>query len=261
MTLSVAVQAAKDFWRSKRYGLKEYVIRDGKQHPFALICPGGGYEMVCSFVEGVPYAKKLNELGYSAFVLYYHCGKDARFPTPQDDIARALRDILSRADQLNIDPEGYSVWGSSAGGHLAASFGTESMGYVQYGLPKPGALILSYPVITMGELTHAGSRKNLLGKNPTEEMIRLTSVENQVTSHYPPTFLWCGDADKTVSPENSRAMAKALQENHVPCQFEEYPGVDHGVGLGEGLACEPWFGEAVKFWIAQRGETNEKTSY
>jgi len=252
MTLEMMMRAAGDFWRGRNYGLKEYVIRDGKKHPFALICPGGAYEMICSFIEGLPYVKKLNKCGYSAFVLYYRCKGNARFPAPQDDIARALRDILGRAEELNLDADCYSVWGSSAGGHLAATFGTESIGYAHYGLPKPGALILTYPVVTMGDDTHAGSRKNLLGDHPTQAQINLTSVEKQVREKYPPTFLWCGDADKTVAPQNSRLLVKALVEYGIPHEFVEYSGVGHGVGLGTGLACEPWFERAVAFWEKQR---------
>ena len=30
------------------------------------------------------------------------------------------------------------------------------------------------------------------------------------------------------------------------------PGVDHGVGLGRGLACEGWLDEAVAFWKEHR---------
>ncbi|MGN0998470.1 MAG: alpha/beta hydrolase [Faecousia sp.] len=246
--------AARDFWRRNEYGLKEFVIRDGKKHPFAVVCPGGGYSMVCSFLEGVPYANRLNEQGYSAFVLYYRCRKKARYPAPMEDLARALRDILNRAEELNLETEGYSIWGSSAGGHLAASFGTETMGYSRFGLPKPGALILCYPVITMGARTHKGSRNNLLGSDPAEALTELTSVEKQITANYPPTFVWCGDTDRTVDPENSRMLSGELEKNGIPHRFVEYPGVDHGVGLGNGLACEKWFEESVAFWESQRNK-------
>lgn len=252
MTFTECMRAAGDFWRPNRYKLKEYVIKDGKKHPFALICPGGGYGMVCSFVEGQPYAEALNKLGYSAFVLYYRVKKKSLYPAPQQDVARALRDILNRAEELNLDTDGYSLWGSSAGGHLAASFGTRNMGYAAYGLPRPGTLVLTYPVVTMGELTHLGSRKNLLGSNPTAEQIQFASVEQQVTSDYPPTFIWCGTADRTVDPRNSQMLADTLAQNGVPYLFKQYPDVDHGVGLGKGLACEPWFDEAVAFWEQNR---------
>lgn len=252
MNIETMLCAVGDYWRGNDYALKEYRIHDGRKHPFAVICPGGGYKMVCSFVEGLPYAKKLNALGYSAFVLYYRCGRKAKYPNPQDDLARALRYLIENADSLRIEIEGYSIWGSSAGGHLAATFGTEELGYAHYGLPKPAVLVLSYPGITMGDYTHTGSRDNLLGKHPTSTEIERYSVEKHVSASYPPTFLWCGDADKTLDPRNSREFAAALRQSRVAHRFIEYPGVDHGVGLGEGLACEPWFSEAVSFWEEHR---------
>ena len=196
--------------------------------------------------------EELKKKGYSVFILYYHIGKEARYPAPQEDVARALRDILDHAEEYHVETEGYSIWGSSAGGHLVGSFGTENMGYIKYDLPKPAALVLTYPVVTMSEKTHMGSRENLLGKNPTEEMIEFASLEKQITENYPPTFVWCGDVDQTVDPENSHMLAKALEEKGIPYEFAEYPGVDHGVGLGKGLACEPWFERAIAFWEQQR---------
>lgn len=228
--------------------LKDFSIKDGKKHRFALICPGGAYSRVAGFLEGDPYAEALNRLGISAFVLYYSCGEDARYPAPFEDLAKALRLILDNADDLNVLADGYSLWGSSAGAHLTACFCTEKPGSARYGLPGPAALILAYPVITMRGLTHSDSRKNLLGEHPSEEDLRLFSVEMNVTPDYPPTFLWCGSADDIVDPENSRMMAKALAENGIKHLFKEYAGVGHAVGLGEGLACEGWLNEAVRFW-------------
>ena len=238
--------------RKNEYALKSYRLKDGKTHPVAVICPGGGYRRVCSFVEGHPFAKKLNAMGYHAFVVYYRVNVLARYPAPQEDLARAVREIHSHAEEWKLDMKGYSVWGSSAGGHLAASFGTENMGYVRYGLPKPGALILTYPVVTMGEKTHEGSRNFLIGQSPDGDMVHFASVERQITSAYPPTFLWWGSADSCVDPENSRMLREALEAQNIPCQCIEYPGVEHGVGIGRGLACEGWLEKAVAFWESNR---------
>lgn len=234
------------------YYLEKYLLKDGKRHPVAIICPGGGYHWVASFVEGLPFAKKLNAMGYSAVVVHYRCGRKYPYPTPQQDLARAIREIMAHREQWNLDMHGYSLWGASAGGHLAASFGTDAMGWKRYGLPRPGTLILSYPVITMGEKAHPGSRNHLLGPDPGEEMVAFASIEKQVNPDYPPTFLWCGLADGTVDPENSRLLARALEEQSVPHSFLEVPGVDHGVGIGKGLACEGWFEKAVEFWQSHR---------
>ena len=241
-----------DTYRKNEYALKPYLLRDGKTHPVAIICPGGGYRRICSFVEGHPYAKRLNKLGYHAFVVYYRVLEKAFFPNPQDDLARAVREIHSNAAEWNLDMEGYSVWGSSAGGHLAASFGTESMGYSKYSLPKPGALILVYPVVTMGEKTHEGSRNYHIGHYASREYIDLTSIENQITSNYPPVFLWWGDQDETVDPVNSRMLKEQLEQNQIPCLCRDYKNVSHGVGVIKGLPCEGWFEDAVHFWESHR---------
>ena len=243
-------QSLKDIYRLNRYALDDrFVLRDGKTHPFAVICPGGGYAVVCSFIEGTPFARKLNERGISAFILYYRVRRKARFPQPQDDLARAVKEILNRAEEYRIETENYSVWGSSAGGHLAASFGTERMGWAKYGLPKPGAIVLCYPVISMDPtLTHKGTHDNLLGTHPTDDQERAASIEEQVTPNYPPTYLWCGDADSLVPPENTRRMAAALETAGVPFRCEVFPEVEHGVGPGTGTAAEGWIDQAVDFW-------------
>lgn len=244
----------RDVFRENQYEIVPFLVKDGKKHKLAVICPGGGYNMVCSYIEGEPYAHALNALGISAVIVYYRCREKAKYPAPQDDLARAVEEIFSHAEEWGLDTEDYSVWGSSAGGHLAGSFGTSNMGYARYNLPKPGAIVLVYPVITMGRFTHEGTRNNLIGADAAEELKQETSIEQQVTADYPPTFVWCGSADGTVMPENSHLMARALEEKGIPCRFEEYPGVGHGVGLGIGLACEGWFDHAVDFWLGRHPE-------
>jgi len=245
-------QSIKDmFFASNKYRLvDDFVIRDGKKHPFAILVPGGGYYMVSSFVEGVPIAKKLNEKGISAFVVYYRVKKKAKYPAPMDDLAAAVKEIFSKAEEYGLDTENYSIWGASAGGHLAASFGTENMGYIKYGLPKPGALVLSYPVITMErEKTHMGSHDFLLGRNADKKSEAFASVERHVTENYPRTYIWCSDDDDVVPSDNTRNMVAALERAGVPVKSRIYHGVQHGAGPGTGTAAENWMNEAVDFWL------------
>lgn len=235
-----------------------FVIRDGMRHPLAVICPGGGYETVCSFIEGLPFARKLNEKGISALIVYYRVREKAHYPAPLEDLACAFNLILKRKDRYLLDTEGYSLWGSSAGGHLAGSFGLKEQGYGRFGLPKPGAVILTYPVISMRrELTHMGSHDNLLGPDASPELEAFASVDEQVDQTYPPTYIWCGEADQTVHPENTRRMARALEEKGVPFRLETFPGIDHGVGPGTGTAAEGWIDRAVDFWLEQKQQKGQ----
>lgn len=253
-------QSIKDIFLNKNeYHLNyDYVISDGKKHPLAILVPGGGYQMVCSFIEGVPIAKKLNAQGISAVIVYYRVRKKGRYPNPMDDLARAVKEIFEKADAYNLDINNYSVWGASAGGHLVASFGTDNMGYLKYGLPKPSSLILTYPVITMDkEYTHIGSHDALIGKDATKELEDETSVEKHIHKEYPPTFIWCSYEDATVPCKNTEMMKEELERNGISHKCNMYHDVDHGVGPATGTNAEGWINEAVEFW---RLNSNEKTT-
>ena len=123
------------------------------------------------------------------------------------------------------------------------------MGYPHYDLPRPETLVLTYPVISMRpDLTEQQTHNMLLGDPAEPAMEAFASVDEQVTADYPPTYIWCGDADKTVKPDNTRRMAEALEKAGVPYQCEIFPGVDHGVGPGTETAAEGWIDHAVAFW-------------
>lgn len=217
---------------------------------FVIVCAGGAYSAVSTIAEANPVIQRLNEMGYAAFALLYRCGKDAKAPNPMDDLAQAVQFILNHADELGVLREDYAVMGFSAGGHLAASFGTESLGFRHYGLPAPSTLVLSYPVITMGEKTHVTSRNNLLGKKPSMGQVEAYSVERQVDAAYPPSFVWQFDHDYMVPIDNSQMMVDALAAAGVRHEYVTYPGKVHGAGLGVGTPAEGWLEQAVAFWDA-----------
>lgn len=244
-------QSIKDLFLTKNeYHLDDrFVIRDGQKHPFAVLVPGGGYSMVCSFIEGVPIAKQLNMAGISAFIVYYRTRNKALYPAPQDDLARGIKEIFAKAEEYNIDTNNYSIWGASAGGHLVASFGTKEVGYAKYNLPKPSTLVLMYPVITMNpKFTHMGTHDNILGKNPSPELEDLLSVEKHVDKDYPATYIWCSDDDATVPSSNTTMMKEALTQASVNVQCTIYHGVPHGVGPGSETAAQGWIAQAIRFW-------------
>ena len=124
------------------------------------------------------------------------------------------------------------------------------MGYLKYGLPKPGALVLAYPVITLDpKYTHMGTRNNLIGKNGSKEMEEMASIHKHVFPQYPDTYIWCGDADELVDPINTKMMKEALVASGVRNRCDIFPGVAHGVGPGTGTSAEGWIDEAVDFWL------------
>ena len=203
-----------------------------------IICPGGGYEHL-SDREGGPIAERLNAMGIIAFVLKYRIGPRYHHPAPLQDAARAIRLVRARAGEWKIDPERIGIMGFSAGGHLAATIGThfdpgkpDSSDPIERVSSRPNVMVLVYPVITMKDSTHAGSRRNLLGPNPTPELLALLSNEEHVTKETPPTFLIHTMTDASVPVENSLAFVAALRKAGVPFEFHLYERGPHGFALG-----------------------------
>ena len=223
-----------------------------KKTPFLLLSCGGAYIGAASMIEGFPTCKEINDLGYHIFTLNYRASADAKAPNPIEDMAVAVRYILEHAEELNVDPENYAVGGFSAGGHLAASFGTEIHGWKKYGLPAPVTEILAYPVITMGEYTHADSRRNFLQELADDEAARdLWSVEKQVTPAYPASYIWQCDKDNAVPVQNTQLLTEALKANGVPVEYETFDSEWHGWGSAKGTIAEGWTKHAVAFWEKQ----------
>lgn len=249
MSFKRALQYIKDYFRPNKYELRPYLIDDDKDHPFAIICPGGAYGAVCSFIEGEPIAKELNKRGYNAFVLFYHVKKEARYPNPQEDLQRAIKEVFAHSREWHLITDNFSLWGSSAGGHLIASYCMED-----WGTPLPNTLVLIYPVITLGKNTHKVSCKYHLGKKPDPAMVEKLSIEKHITSDFPPTYVWCGTKNKSVNPINSVLLETALKEKGVVHKFEQFEGIGHGVGLAQGTIAESWFDSAVTFWEEQTKE-------
>jgi acetyl esterase/lipase len=205
-----------------------------------IVCPGGGYTHLADH-EGGPVAAWLNSIGVTAFVLKYRIGPKYHHPAPLQDAARAVRTVRARAAEWKLDPARIGILGFSAGGHLASTIGTHfDAGNPSAGDPiervssRPDLLILIYPVISMGEFTHAGSKKQLIGENASAEMVKLLSNEEQITKQTPPTFLVHTANDAAVPVENSLRFAEQLRKSGVPFELHIYERGPHGFGLGGG---------------------------
>lgn len=204
-----------------------------------VICPGGGYGGLASH-EGRDYALWLNAHGIAGFVLKYRLGSAGyRHPAMMNDVNRAVRYVRANAGEWKLDAKRIGVMGSSAGGHLASTAVTHfDMGkaddadLIERASSRPDLGILCYPVISMGAHTHNGSKNNLLGKEPSEELVKLLSNELQVTKSTPPCFVWHTWEDKGVKVENAMEFAAALQRNGVPFDLHVYQKGAHGIGLG-----------------------------
>jgi acetyl esterase/lipase len=215
-------------------------LEDGARFGCMLVLPGGGYEHV-SHQEGPPVAGWLNSIGISAAVLEYTVSAgQAIYPGPQQQALYALRWLRANADELKIDPKRIGVIGFSAGGHLAACLAhgfdradwlLDPDGELTNVSARPDAALYSYPVISSEKIGHAGSFRNLLGRDATDSAKENLSWERQAHPKSPPTFLWHTAEDAVVPVENSYLMALALQNLGIAHELHVFPRGRHGLGL------------------------------
>ena len=160
----------------------------------------------------------ISKRGYNAFALIYRPGAQ----TACEDLARAISFIFEHAEELEVDTEGYSLWGGSAGARMAAWLG--SYGPAAFGgddLPQPSAVIMQY------------------------------TGHSDYTENDPPTFACVGESDGIANWRTMQRRIEALDALGIPTEFHHYPGLPHGFGLGTGTVAEGWLDEAAQFWEAQ----------
>ena len=181
-----------------------------------------------------------------------------RSQVPLLDAQRAIRTVRANAKEWHLDPARIGIMGFSAGGHLASTAGTRyfdagdaaSTDPIQRVSCRPDFAVLVYPVISMGEKGHSGSRNNLLGKNADPKLVESFSNEKQVTANTPPTYLAHPKDDRVVPVENSRMFHDALVANKVPARYLELPSGGHGLNGYKGPMWDAWQ-EGSLAWLAE----------
>jgi acetyl esterase/lipase len=211
-----------------------------------IIAPGGGYAREAFDLEGTDVARHYVTLGVTCFVLRYRLpgeGWKNRELVPLQDAQRAMRLVRNDAAKYGVDPARIGFIGFSAGGHLAASIATkfDMAAYAPIDgadtvSARPDFSVPMYPVITMGEGCHAGSRDRLLGETPSPEPLDAWSLERHVAPNTPPTFLALAADDATVPPlPNAGAYYVALQAAKIPSEIHLFESGGHGFGIAHTL--------------------------
>lgn len=223
-----------------------------------VLCPGGGYIRHVTEKEGYPIAQWFNEHGFACIILEYRL-PGLRHQVPLLDAQRTIRITRANAAKWKLDPKRVGILGFSAGGHLASTATTHfdlgnaaTTDPIEKQSSRPDFAWFVYPVVTMGEFTHTGSRRELLGENPPADLVRLYSNELQVTADTPPVFIAHAIDDKPVPIENSRQFVAAMQKHQRPVELLELPTGGHGLNGCKGPLWEQWKAAALVWSATQK---------
>lgn len=222
------------------------VYRAQKPNGMAIImCPGGGYARLAMNHEGHDMASWFTTQGITYVVLKYRM-PNGNYEVPLSDAEQAIRLVREHAAEWGINPQRVGIMGASAGGHLAASLAS----LYSSDKTRPDFQILFYPVISMQKgVTHGGSRQNLIGENPSQELEQKYSLERQVSPRSPQAFIMLSSDDGAVPPINGIGYFLALRDQKVPASLHVYPTGGHGWGFRDNFTYKrQWTGELEK-WL------------
>ncbi|HTO40200.1 MAG TPA: alpha/beta fold hydrolase [Rhizomicrobium sp.] len=232
--------------------------------PLVVFIHGGAWVTGTSrgnrpFVDFPGVLAALAARGYAVASINYRFVNEARYPAQIQDVKSALRFLRRHADTYGIDAARTVVWGTSAGGFLAAMAGV-SCGVAALAPPlKAGdgqgpdtaqaacvqGVVAWYGVFDMETLADQARSVGALSRDKawapewallgcfkagcSPEQIRLASPVSLVTPQTPPMLLIAGDADKIVPVQQTTEMAARLKEAKVRHEMIVMPGIRHSL--------------------------------
>ncbi|MBL8551971.1 MAG: alpha/beta hydrolase [Hyphomonadaceae bacterium] len=239
--------------------------------PFATVIwiHGGGWQSGSR--ANVEQARRLVCRGYAVASIDYRLSDVAPFPAQIHDVKAAIRYLRANASRLNLDPNRFATFGSSAGGHLSAlaatSSGVAAMEDLAMGNPTVSSAVQAgvdwYGPIDFSQMDTQllaqscppGSATHSSAASPESKLVGCTVAEascapsvraaNPVTylgANSPPLLILHGTTDCTVPTAQSDILKRA-QDDAGRCAIRR-----NVVGAGHGG--NEWFSAPVQDAVA-----------
>jgi acetyl esterase/lipase len=217
-------------------------VPDKPNGTVVIVGPGGAYARIAIDKESSEMARWLNPYGVTVLLMQYRLpaeghvnGKDA----PLQDAQRAVRFVRAHAKEWNLNPQRIGFLGASAAGHMAASLDVqfakkvyEPMDEADKLSARPDFTLLLYPITSMETATtHIESRDNLIGKDPSPELIKAYSPLQNIVKDAPPTFVVLAEDDPVVPPVNGISFCEGLKKAGASCELHTFKEGGHGFGI------------------------------
>lgn len=223
-----------------------------ENRPVILVVYGGGWASgfkTDKFVE--PMLKPL-QYGYVCVVADYTLSLDGMYPQAVIDLKNALGWIQDHAVQYHLDCDDITIWGESAGAHLALEAGLlpNDLFHLQYPtMPRVKNIVAFYPLVDFtqanqqaienGNPNDMGGPESMfglfLGTGYHDEKIRwMCNPTHYISETMPRLFLQHGKNDALVPYQQSVNLIQAID------QLEKSP--DYYFEIVEGkIHTDPYF--------------------
>ena len=229
----------------QRQKLDLYLSKSEEKLPLIIRIHGGAWLAGSKEMEGPgDYIRR----GYAVASINYRLSQHAIFPAQIEDCKAAVRYLRANAQKYNLDPNRFAVWGSSAGGHLAALLGTTGdinefdvgenlsvssrvQAVVDYFGPTDFLQIETHrlPEGMVHNIPDSPESK-LIGGNIADnpEKIAKANPITYITKDDPPFLIVHGDKDPLVPHHQSEILEAALKKAGIPVTFYTVKDGGHG---------------------------------
>ncbi|PWC14007.1 alpha/beta hydrolase [Brenneria corticis] len=227
-----------------------------KPLPVVLYITGGGF-IHANKDNYLQQRLKIAEAGYVVASMEYRVAPVVLFPSPLEDVKSAIRYLRANTEKFGIDGGRVAVFGSSAGGYLAAFAGTTN-GVTQFdkgeNLDQSSQVQAVIDFYGLSDLTLVGegladsivqkhtsaSATEAMWVNGTavfDEGGAITSNPdraaaanpiNYISSATPPFLIMHGADDVIVSPRQTARLHQALTEENIASSYYIVKGAVHG---------------------------------
>ena len=214
--------------------------------PTLVFYHGGGWiggTKEASFMSVMPWL----EMGWNVVNVEYRMARVSLAPAAVEDAQCALKFVVNRAKDYNIDTSKIVLSGESAGGHLSLTTGMipASVGFTSLcagggftgndtALPKVAAIINWYGITDVNAMLTGGPDARAyavqwLGSAPNRDAIaKSVSPLTYVRADLPPILSIQGDADPIVPYSQNTRLLDALKKAGAKAELFTIPGGGHG---------------------------------
>lgn len=207
-----------------QYELKAqlFEVESNDIKPLVIVIHGGGWRNRGGDMESL--CRTLAKNGFKALNITYRFAPEHIHPTQVNDVVAVQSWILSHAQEFKIDTQKISIWGYSAGAHLAFMMAhspelkLKINSVVVGGIPSD---LTAYPKSQM--------IKDYMGSQLADAQAQWKDASPiyQVNSNSPPTFLYHGEWDMIVGYEQTEALFKKLQSVGVEAELNPVKNMGH----------------------------------
>ena len=246
-------------WRCEQPRMYEYLPgAEERKDAAVILIPGGGYIKQAYETAGVSLAKWLNSIGVTAFVLLHRLPNQPDMTDPVTgpvmDAQRAVKWVRAHAKDYGISPDKIGVMGCSAGAHLSGC-----VNVAKDDLSKCGDELDTVPcrpnfAILISPAAGAANEGNFIkgAKDNVKKLLEMYQIDKMVDSTTAPMLMIHASNDRTVSPQNSVEIYKALISNGIKqSSLHIFPFGAHSIALRDQPGSTAYWPAIAEQWMRE----------